>query len=130
MTVQSADINEAFRTMVGDFESTFARGDAAGVAAFYTDNAMLLPTGFDVVLGKRDIEAYWQEAMKMGIKTAKLDAMEVEQHGDTAIEVGKYTLSGADDEVMDHGKGIAIWKYEDGSWKIHRDIFNSSIAQQ
>jgi len=34
--------------------------------------------------------------MDMGIKNAKLDIVEVEQHGDTAIDMGQYTLSNAD----------------------------------
>jgi hypothetical protein len=35
-----------------------------------------------------------------------------------------------DDQVIDHGKGIVIWTYEDDTWMLHRDIWTSSIAQQ
>lgn len=80
--------------------------------------------------GKQAIEAFWQGVMDMGIKNAKLDIVEVEQHGDTAIEMGQYTLSSADDQVMDTGKYVVIWKHEDGTWKLQRDIWNSSLAQQ
>ena len=66
----------------------------------------------------------------MGIKNAKLNILEVDQHGDTAIEVGQYTLSSADDQVMDQGKYVVIWKYENGCWKLHRDIWNTSMAPQ
>ncbi len=65
-----------------------------------------------------------------GNQNAKLDIVEVEQHGDTAIEVGQYKLSGADDQVMDTGKYIVIWKHEDDTWKLHHDIWNSSLAQR
>jgi hypothetical protein len=64
------------------------------------------------------------------IKHIKLDPVEVEQHGDTAIEVSYYTMRSADDQVIDHGKGIVIWKHEDDIWMLHRDIWTSSIAQQ
>jgi len=130
MTTQTSDIHSAIRNIVENFELTFARGDAADIADFYTDDGMLLPTGSDFVQGKRDIEEFWQVAIDMGIKNVKLDIVEVEQHGDTAIEMSKYTLSSADNHVMDQGKGIVIWKYEGGAWKLHRDIWNSSIAQQ
>ncbi len=130
MTLRTTDIHDVIRTLAEDFASVFGRGDAVGVADFYTDNGMLLPAGFDFVQGKRDIAAFWQGAMDMGIKNAKIDTLEIEQHGDTAIEVGTYTLSDADDRVMDHGKGVVIWKYEDGGWKMHRDIWNSSVAPQ
>jgi len=130
MTTQTSDIHLDINTLLEKFESTFALGDAAEIANFYTDNGMLLPTGSDFVQGKRDIEAFWQVAIDMGIKNVKIDIVEVEQHGDTAIEVSKYTLSGTDDQVIDQGKGIVIWKYAGGAWKLHRDIWNSSILQQ
>ena len=130
MTLPTTDIEKIIRTLAEDFASVFARGDAAGVADFYTDDGMLLPAGFDFVQGKRDIAAFWQGAMDMGIKNAKIDTVEIEQHGATAIEVGTYTLSDADDHVMDHGKGVVIWKYEEGRWKMHRDIWTSGVAQQ
>ena len=130
MTTQTTDIHATIRAADDSFESTFARGDAAGMADLYTEGGMLLPTGSDFVKGKQAIGAFWQGAMDMGIKNAKLDIIEVEQHGDTAIEVGQYTLSSADDQVLDTGKYVVIWKHEDGTWKLHRDIWNSSVAKQ
>ena len=130
MTTQTSDFPSVVDALVAQFESTFARGDAADIADWYTDNGMLLPAGSDFVKGKRDIEAFWQEAIDLGIKHIKLDLVEVEQHGDTAIEVSYYTMRSVDDQVIDHGKGIVIWKYEDDNWKLHRDIWTSNIAQQ
>ena len=130
MTIHTPDIHSAIHALIENFESTFSRGDSAEIADFYTDNGMLLPPESDLVQGKRDIKAFWQAAIDMGIKNVKLDIVEVEQHGDTAIEMSKYTLSSADDNLIDQGKGIVIWKYESGAWKLHRDIWNSSIAQQ
>jgi ketosteroid isomerase-like protein len=28
---------------------------------------------------------------------------------------------------VDQGKYIVIWKQDGGQWKLHRDIFNSSL---
>jgi len=128
MTTQTPDIHSAIHALIENIESTFSRGDAAAIADIYTNNGMLLPPESDLVQGKQDIEAFWQVAIDMGIKNLKLDIVEVEQHGDTAIEMSKYTMSSADDKLLDQGKGIVIWKYEGGSWKLHRDIWNSSIA--
>ena len=130
MATQTSDIHAVINSLIENFESTFTKGEAANIADFYTDNGMLLPTGSDFVQGKQDIEAFWQVAIDMGIKNVKLHIVEIEQHGETAIEMSKYTLSSADEQVVDQGKGIVIWKYEDGAWKMHRDIWNSSIVQQ
>ena len=65
--------------------------------------------------------------MGMRLQKAKLETVELEDHGTTAVEVGCYTLSGGG-QVMDSGKFIVIWKQEGGQWKLHRDSWNSSMA--
>jgi ketosteroid isomerase-like protein len=65
--------------------------------------------------------------MDMGIKEVKLEIVEIEAYGDIAIEVSKYTLQGEGGQALDTGKYIVIWKQEGGQWKLHRDIFNSSM---
>ena len=127
MTTPSTNIDTDIRTLAEQFESVFKQGDAARVAEFYSDNGMLLPAGVDFVQGRPAIKTYWQQAMDMGIKNVKLDLIELEQHGNTAIEISKYTLSDVNDQIVDQGKGIVIWKNEAGLWKMHRDIWNSSI---
>jgi uncharacterized protein (TIGR02246 family) len=113
-----------------NFMATFNRGDAVGLADLYTENGQLLPTGSDFVTGKVAIQTFWQGAMDMGIKTARLETVEAEGYGDTAIEIGKYTLIGEAGKAMDRGKYVVIWKQEGGQWKLHRDIWNSSLAPQ
>jgi ketosteroid isomerase-like protein len=108
------------------FMQVFGRGDAAGLAALYTEDGQLLPPNAGFMTGKEAIQAFWQGAMDMGIKGAKLEIGEVEDHGETAIEVSKFTLSGEEGQVLDEGKYIVIWKRVGGQWKLHRDIFNSS----
>lgn len=49
---------------------------------------------------KNQIE-YWQAAMDMGIKSIKLEIIEVEQHDDTTIEMSNYSLSSVDDQVIE-----------------------------
>ncbi len=35
-----------------------------------------------------------------------------------------------DPTALDAGKFIVVWKQEAGQWKLHRDIFNSSMPAQ
>lgn len=126
ITTISAEIRRAN----DQFESAFANGDAASMAKLYTEDGMLLPTGSDFVKGPQAIQDFWKGAMNMGIKEAKLNSVDVEQHGDTAIEVGNYALSGEGSRMIDQGKYVVIWKQQKGQWKLHRDIWNSSVATQ
>jgi len=108
------------------FMAAFGQKNAGALAKLYTKGGQLLPPGSEVVAGGAAIQAFWQGALDMGLAQAKLDTVEVEAHRDTAIEVGKYTLLGAGGQVADAGKYLVIWKVEGKSWKLHRDIWNSS----
>jgi len=123
----STSVHDAIVAADETFMATFSRGDAAGIAALYTENGQFLPPNGDFVKGKPAIQATFQAFMDMGIKGIKLEAVEVEGYGDTASEVGRYTLEGEGGQVLDKGKFIVIWKQEAGQWKLHRDIINTSM---
>ena len=125
--VSSTDIHDAIVAADQTFMTTFGRGDAAGLAALYTENGQFLPPNSDFVTGKQAIQATFQAFMDMGIKAIKLETIEVEGYGDTASEVGRYTLEGEGGQVLDQGKFIVIWKHKAGQWKLHRDIINTSM---
>jgi len=127
---QESEIHATISALAKNFESTFESGDVKKLAEFYTSNGTLLPDGSDFVEGRQAIQEYWQAAVDMGIKSIKLDIIEIEQHDDTVIEMSKYTLNSTDGQGIDNGKGIVIWKNKDGTWKMHRDIWNSSLGQQ
>lgn len=123
----STEVHKAIEAVNEEFAAKFSGGDAAGMAALYTEDGQLLPPNSDFLTGRQAIQTFWQALMDMGIKAAKLEILEVEDHGDTAIEVSTYTLQGEAGQVLDRGKYIIIWKQEHGQWKLHRDIFNSSM---
>ena len=112
------------------FMSTYENGDAAGMAELYTEDAEFLPPNAETVKGKTAIKGLFHSIMDSGVKAIKLITGEVEQHGDTAIEVSKAELYGEGGQKLDDAKYIVIWKRENGEWKLHRDIFNSSTPAQ
>jgi len=114
---------EAANRIFGD---GFERGDAVAIAALYTKDAALFPANSDIVRGGGNIRDFWQAVIGMGIKNAVLQTIEVEQHGDTAIEVGKYRLLAEGGAQADAGKYVVVWKNDQGTWKLHRDIWNTS----
>ena len=126
----STKIHEAIVAANGNFMEAFNSGDAAGVAAYYTTEGQLLPGNSDFVTGTQAIADFWQAVMDMGIKSAKLETIEVEGMGKMAYEVGKYQLFGEGGQMLDQGKYIVIWKQVEGVWKLHRDIWNTSMPAQ
>ena len=109
------------------FMATYKRGDAAGMADLYTVNGQLLPPNSDVIRGRAGIQTFWQGLMDAGIKEANLETVEVEGHCDTATEVGRFVVIGEGGQTLGNGKYIVLWKREGGEWRLHRDIWNSSV---
>ena len=123
----SSEIQEAIAAVNRKFSDAYSRGDAAGVAAFYTADGQLLPTNSEIIQGHEGIAGFWQFVMGLGVKTVALDSSELDVQGETAVEIGQYTLGGADGTTIDQGKYLVVWKNDGGSWKLHRDIWNTSM---
>ncbi len=130
MSDSTGDIHDAIMAANGRFMDAFGRGDTEGLASLYTDEGQVLSTGNDFITGKAGIQGFWQALVEMGIKSAKLETLELNEYTDTAVEVVRCTLGGEDGQVLDQGKYIVIWRREDGQWKLHRDIFNTSMPAQ
>ncbi|MEP7271727.1 MAG: SgcJ/EcaC family oxidoreductase [Acidobacteriota bacterium] len=109
------------------FSAAVAKGDAAAVAELYTDDGMVMPPNVDFVRGKAAIKGLFEGFIAAGIKSITLTTLEIVSFGDTAHEVGLYVLKGPDGTEIDKGKSLVIWKRVKGEWKLHRDIFNTSL---
>jgi ketosteroid isomerase-like protein len=112
------------------FAEAVAKGDATACGAFYTATAKAFPPNAGPVEGREAITKLWSGLLASGIRSLTLAAGEVEGHGDTVHEVGSYLLKTPDGQIADQGKYIVVWKKEDGRWKQHRDIWNSSLPSQ
>jgi ketosteroid isomerase-like protein len=121
-----SDIRTAIDACNHNFMTNFGQQDAAGLAGLYTSNGCIMPSNSDIVSGAGNIQGFWQGVFDMGVKAAVLDTVDLEEHGNTAIETGRYTMKADGGAVADHGKYIIIWKKESGTWKLHKDIFNTS----
>ena len=122
------NIESAIASVNQQFAELFRQGDAAAIAALYTSEARLLPPGAETMIGREAVEAFWRGAMKMGIKDARLETVEIEPAGDMACEIGRFTLTvqpdGGEPQEM-KGKYVVVWKFENSTPKLHIDIWNA-----
>ena len=128
-----AGAREDIEAAMVTFAAAFNGGDGAGVAALYTEDAALLPPGEARVDGRAAVEAYWQGAIDAGLTDIALTPVEVEEDGALAYELGAFSLAvpGENDtKATVTGKYIVVWKKgSDGTWRLHRDIWNADPAQ-
>ncbi len=123
---KQADVRATIEANNQKWVKALGRGDAAGIAALYTPTAQLLPPNGNVVSGQPAIEKYWQGAITSGFKAVTLSTLEAQACGDTAYEVGKYTVPGEGGKVLGTGDYVVIWKHQSGQWKLHRDIWTTN----
>lgn len=103
-------------------------GNVAGVAELYTEDAALMPPGAARLDGRDAIQQYWQGLLDAGVGDISLATQEVEDAGDSAVEVGLISATAPGDgdaRVSLTGKYIIIYRRDGGgNWRLHRDIWN------
>ncbi len=119
------------RKILEDFDAAyneaFNRGDAAGCAAFFTEDVMLLPPDQPMIRGRKAFEETYQSRIEDnsgGTHTNELVDFGVD--GDLAYQIGTYAI--ADSDPPEKGKFVNILRRQsDGSWKVSVSIFNSDM---
>jgi len=109
--------------------AAFNSGDAAGVAALYTVDGVLMAPGGPRSVGKEAIEAAFA-GMSSGPKLElSLATDSVKREGSVAIEVGAWEMKimpEGMEPAMDNGDYVVIWKKVGDEWLLYIDIFNSN----
>jgi len=125
------DVRETVENANRMFGEGIRKGDAAAVGALYTEDALLMPPNYDMIRGRSSTQDFWGGAIKMGVKDAVLTTVELMDLGNVVYEVGNYALKIQPEgqaAFEDKGKYVVLWKkMPDGTLKIHRDIWNSSL---
>jgi uncharacterized protein (TIGR02246 family) len=120
-------VKGAIEAANGQFSAAAAKGDGAALAALYSPDGQVMPTGSDPIRGAEAIQKFWQGALDSGVAAIGLRTIEVFGHGPTATEVGEYELRDKAGKVLDHGKYIVVWQHVDGKWKLLRDMFSTNV---
>jgi uncharacterized protein (TIGR02246 family) len=116
--------NEIFNSEV------FGRRNFNALDQIYTADARILPPGAPMIKGREAIKKFWADMITgANAKSAVLTSVEVTSTGEDAVEIGKAVLTvappGQDDAQME-AKYVVFWRREDGRWKWHVDIWNTS----
>jgi ketosteroid isomerase-like protein len=132
---ESAAARTAIEARNAAFEAHFAAGHADSVAAFYAEDAEILPPNDKAVSGRANIQQVFASFLGSGTFTFDLTTTGVVANGPHAIERGTYAMTftppaGAPPEVKasaDTGKYVAHWVNQGGTWLMAHDIWNSDI---
>ena len=103
----------------------FNKGDFAGVASLYTDDATAFPPGSAMVKGRAAIAAMWK-SMAEKVNDPKVTTLEVKPLGPTAArEIGTFSLRTKGEKPQEVvGKYVVVWEKVGNDWKLAADIWN------
>ena len=118
------EARQAIEKLLADFRDAYNRGDAAALAAQYTEDCAVLAPNQPPVRGRQAIETFFKGMIEEIGGKASFEFVEVAEAGDLAYEWATYSLEGG--KESDAGKAVEIFNRQaDGSWKIRLTIFNS-----
>jgi ketosteroid isomerase-like protein len=102
------------------FSRDFYNGDSIALAAYYTHDAQ-----FGCAKGA-EILASWnksiQRAIKNNTRTLIFSTTSLTVTGEFLLEVGSFQNKDESGTTKSSGQYLVVWKQENGTWKIHRDI--------
>jgi ketosteroid isomerase-like protein len=109
------------------FTQAHITGDLEFLNSVFAKEAKIFPPNAEVVFGAAAIAGVNSEWVSYGIK--QFDEVSTGFYGnaDYLVDEGSYYLVYGDDDTVDRGKYVNVWKYEDGDWKMFTNIWNTSL---
>jgi uncharacterized protein (TIGR02246 family) len=107
----------------------FNSGDAAAVAALYSDDAVVAAPNAPAAKGNaaiRDFVAKTVDTFRSsGLTAAEGPTSDVGVSGDLAWQADTYTVTDKNGGTVEAGKTLTVFQRKDGKWLMIRDTWNS-----
>lgn len=110
------------------YDSRFTNGDLAHYRKMYCKDACIMPEKNEKICGIENIlKQYYYDGINKSFKL-KIVAENIFGSKEVIVEEGIYDFMDSAGVVLDKGKFIALWKFENDTLKMYREIWNSNIA--
>jgi uncharacterized protein (TIGR02246 family) len=122
-------VQSAVRGLTQDFATAFNTGNYDQAAALFTSDGYLMPPHRDAVQGQKAIEVTLRRLSDAGYQNLRLETIRVEESGDLAVEIGRYTVAiqqANGTTVAERGKFVQAW-HRLGVWLMTANCWNSDL---
>ena len=104
------------------WQLAFNTGDAAACSHYYEDNAIMQADPFGTFIGRKSIQAFWQQLIDDGFTDVRYIAPTITVVDDnTGLLTAKWTMNNAHGIITKE-----LWVLqEDGSAKLREDLFEA-----
>lgn len=124
-----AAVKNHINEMNKSYGDRFIRNDTAFYISRYCKDAVAMPEKMASVNGRRSIMNYYYANGANKEFKIHISAENIYGNNDFVVEEGTYSFPDEKGGSFDNGKFIALWKQEEGTWKLFREIWNTSKPQ-
>lgn len=122
----------SIKKVAAKFSASYVEGDYQTMADIYTDDAVLMSPGQDMIYGREAIYKFWSRDTAYHQVFHRSVADQIEVIGNLAFDNGYWysqaTYNGKE-RPLSSGKYLIIWKKdEEGNWKMYHDIWNNRAS--
>jgi len=112
------------------FMNAVLAGDVATISSLYIDTGILMPPNDSTLYGRGELEEWHHEYFAdFRVVTFTEIEREVSMFDEWAVERWAYMVAiqplHGGDRIRDDGRFLALWKKDDGIWKMSQAMFNS-----
>jgi len=124
----------AVEAFIAKYLEIYNKKDAAGVAALYAEDGVLVPPG-SMVTGKANIEKAWRAKFDAGRSGLRYDIQQVKVEGNAVWSIGQFSVTmpeenGAMQERRGNFVNIYEWDGDGLKFRIHSFNFSPSPRPQ
>jgi ketosteroid isomerase-like protein len=112
------------------YSQRFATNDSIFYVERYCKDARVYSPGMPAVTGRDSIRSFFYNGGNNTEAKIELPTGIFYGNADWVVEDGTYSFPDGKGGFADKGKFIAIWKQENGKWKLYREIWNTDLAPQ
>ena len=110
------------------WDAAFNAGDAAALAAIYSEDALFLPATHDVIAGPEGVQEFFAARFEMGVTGHALELVEAHEVGDAVVAAARWSADGKDASGADQpwgGLATHVFERQDtGELKLRLHTFN------
>ena len=109
------------------YSKRFTTNDTAFYNERYCKDAEVYSPAMPAVKGRDSIRAFFYSGGNNNEAVIELPTGNIYGNADLVVEDGTYNFPDGKGGSVDKGKFIALWKQEDGKWKLYREIWNTDL---
>lgn len=121
----------AVKSHITEMNKTYSKRFTTSDSSFFVDryctDAQVMSPNLETVKGREAIRKFFYGDGQFKDVIIELPDGNVYGNGDLVVEESTYNFPDGKGGSVDKGKFIALWKQEEGRWKLYREIWNTDL---